>query len=497
MLLLLALFVTAASALFGAAARDARTAGRVAVGASLAGSAALAAAAWPAVVAGERWFGSNWMLDRFAAMMVALVLLVWISSAAASTRYIGTEHASGILSLRKVRLYYALLPAFVAAMLVTLLTDHLGVLWVALEVTTLATTPLVALYRKDGAIEAAWKYLLLCSVGISVSLLGLLLLAYAGVRGGLPISSALSLSALRGAAASLDPQVVRWAFVLLFVGIGTKVGFVPMHPWLPDAHSRTPSPISAMLSGVLLNVALYALLRAKTVVDLALGSAAWTSVFFWAFGLVSVLFAAFVLLHQQNYKRMLAYHSVEHMGLISFGLGMGPAGAAGAVMHMVGHTLAKSALFLSAGEILLRVHSTKIPNVGALRRRMPRTSLAFLMGFLGLIGVPTSAIFASELTFLMAAARLAPAAALAVVLALVIVAVGVLHHVFEMLYGSEHDEESRTGSASEPPAREPFTVTHLVVGIQLALLFAGGIFFLTASGYAAAERVAAVFTVRP
>jgi len=457
MLLLLALLVTVASALFAAAARDARAAGRVAVGASLASSAALAAAAWPAVVVGERWFGSNWMLDRFAAMMVALVLLVWISSAAASTRYIGAEHASGILSLRKVRLYYALLPAFVAAMLVTLFTDHLGVLWVALEVTTLATTPLVALYRKDGAIEAAWKYLLLYSVGISVSLLGL----------------------------------------LLFVGIGTKVGFVPMHPWLPDAHSRTPSPISAMLSGVLLNVALYALLKARTVVDLALGSAAWTSVFFWAFGLVSVLFAAFVLLHQQNYKRMLAYHSVEHMGLIAFGLGMGPAGAAGAVMHMVGHTLAKSALFLSAGEILLRVHSTKIPNVGALRRRMPRTSLAFLTGFLGLIGVPTSAIFASELTFLMAAARLAPAATLAVVLALVIVAVGVLHHVFEMLYGSEHDEESRAGSASEPPVHEPFTVTHLVVGIQLALLFAGGIFFLTASGCAAAERVAAVFTVRP
>ena len=129
----------------------------------------------------------------------------------------------------------------------------------------------MALYKKDGAIEAAWKYLLLCSLGISVSLLGLLLLAYAGVGAGLPIDRALSLGALRGRAASLDPQVVRWAFVFLFVGIGTKVGFVPMHPWLPDAHSRTPSPISAALSGVLLNVALYALLRLRTLVDLSLG----------------------------------------------------------------------------------------------------------------------------------------------------------------------------------------------------------------------------------
>ena len=162
-----------------------------------------------------------------------------------------------------MRIYYGLLPLFVLAMLVTVTTDHLGVLWIALEATTLTTTPLVALYKKDGAIEAAWKYLLLCSLGISVSLLGLLLLAYAGVGAGLPLDRAFSLGALRERAAALDPQVVRWAFVFLFVGIGTKVGFVPMHPWLPDAHSRTPSPISACLSGVLLNVALYALLRAQ------------------------------------------------------------------------------------------------------------------------------------------------------------------------------------------------------------------------------------------
>ena len=496
MLFVLSMLVALLASLFAIASRDVRMTGRAAVAASLAASALLGGLAWSAYASGELWIGRHWMLDRFAVMMVALVLLVWVSASVASTRYIGTEYAAGILSLRKVRIYYALMPVFVVAMILTLTTDHLGILWIALEATTLATTPLVALYKKDGAIEAAWKYLLLCSVGISVSLLGLLLLAYAGVGAGLPVESALSLAALRGRAAALDPQVVRWAFVFLFVGIGTKVGFVPMHPWLPDAHSRTPSPISAMLSGVLLNVALYALLRARTVVDLALGGATWTSRMFWVFGLVSILFAAFVLLHQQNYKRMLAYHSVEHMGLISFGLGMGPAGAAGAVMHMVGHTLAKSALFLSAGEILLTLHTTKIANVHRLWRRMPRTSLVFLLGFLGLIGAPTSTIFASELTFLMAAARLNPAAALAVILALTIVAVGVLHHIFAMLFGAGDEEAEPAGSAPEHPP-ERFTRTHLVVAVQLALLFAGGLFFLTATGFGMAERIAATFTVHP
>jgi hydrogenase-4 component F len=397
-----------------------------------------------------------------------------------------------VLPVRRARLYYVLLPLFVLAMLVTVTTDHLGILWIAIEATTLATTPLVALYKKDGAIEAAWKYLLLCSLGISVSLLGLVLLAYAGVGAGLPLGQALSLTALRTKGPALDPHVVRWAFVFLFVGIGTKVGFVPMHTWLPDAHSRTSSPISASLSGVLLNVALYALLRAKGIVDLALGQGEWTSRFFWAFGLASVLFAAFVLIHQQNYKRMLAYHSVEHMGLISFGLGMGPVGSAAAVVHMIGHTLAKSSLFFSAGEVLHRVHTTKISNVHGLWHRAPRTSLGFLLGFLGLIGAPTSMIFSSELIVLMAAARRSPASAIAVIVALAIVAVGVLHHVFSMVFGPA---DEGTPGMERPPER--FTATHAVVGIELALLYGGGVFFLTSPGYELASSIARAFTIYP
>jgi hydrogenase-4 component F len=491
MLLFASLLVPVLASLFAAIARDVRALGRSAVAASLLATAGLGTVAALVFGRGPMWIGEYLMIDRFAAMMIVLIQVVWLSASLASLRYIGMEHAAGILSTRKVRIYYGLLPLFVLAMLVTVATDHLGVLWIALEATTLTTTPLVALYKKDGAIEAAWKYLLLCSLGISVSLLGLLLLAYAGVGAGLPLDRAFSLGALRERAAALDPQVVRWAFVFLFVGIGTKVGFVPMHPWLPDAHSRTPSPISACLSGVLLNVALYALLRAKAVVDLALGQDTWTSAFFTGFGLVSILFAAFVLLHQQNYKRMLAYHSVEHMGLISFGLGMGPVGAAGAVMHMIGHTLAKSALFLTAGEILLSLRTTKIANIKGLWRLAPRTSLAFMLGFLGLIGMPTSIIFSSELTFLMAAARRSPGAALAVIVGLAIVPVGVLHHLFSMLYSAAPAD----ARPAEPP--EAFNVTHAVVAAELALLFAGGVFFLSTAGFDWATSIAGAFTVIP
>ena len=390
------------------------------------------------------------MIDRFAALMIVLIQIVWTGAAFASLRYIGEEHAAGLLSMRKARIYYGLLPLFALAMIVTVTTDHLGVLWVALEATTLSTTPLVALYKKDGAIEAAWKYLLLCSLGISVSLLGLLLLAYAGVGAGLPIGRALSLGALRGTAAALDPQVVRWAFVFLFVGIGTKVGFVPMHPWLPDAHSRTPSPISAALSGALLNVAMYTLLRFKALVDLSLGQGNWTSAFFIGFGLASILFAAFVLLNQANYKRMLAYSSVEHMGLIAFGVAMGPVGASGAVMHMLGHTLAKSSLFFTAGEVLLARHTTKIANIRALWRSSPRTSLAFHPR----VPRPVRHAHVDPLRLRVdrpvAAARRMPVAAVAVVVALAIVTVGVLHQVFSMLFDADRPEN---GPPSSVPNR--------------------------------------------
>ncbi len=436
--------------------------------------------------------GGAWMVDRFAGMMLLLIAVVYLGAAVSSTRYIGAEHAAGILTSRRVKQYYALLPLFVLAMVVSVTTDHLGILWIALEATTLATTPLVALYKKDGAIEAAWKYLLLCSVGISVSLLGLLLLAYAGRRRGpgrgrrpvarraprAGVAASIPRSCAGRSSSCSSASARRWASCRCTRGCPT-----------PTAARRRPSRRRSR-----------ACCSTSRCTPCCAPRRWWT----WRWGRTpgrrassgrsawrSILFAAFVLLHQQNYKRMLAYHSVEHMGLISFGLGMGPVGAAGAVMHMIGHTLAKSALFFSAGEILLTRHTTKIANIKGLWRLAPRTSLGFLLGFLGLIGAPTSIIFASELTFLMAAARRSPASAIAVIIGLAIVAVGVLHHVFSMLFG-RHEPQAEAGRPGEG-----WTPTHGVVAVELVLLFAGGIFFLTVPGFELAASIAATFTLQP
>jgi hydrogenase-4 component F len=498
MVLYLSLIVPLLAALVALTPQVERRAGCAAVVGAIAATGGLLPLAWKAFVGPAVVIGASWRIDRLSALLILMIQIVAIGTTVASLRYVTRERETGVLSANKVRRYYLLLPPFIGAMLVTVTTDHLGVLWIALETTTLATTPLVALYEKDGAIEAAWKYLLLCSVGISVSLLGLLLLATAGVGAGLAVKDALSLSALRSHAHALDTETVKWAFVFLFIGLGAKVGFVPMHTWLPDAHSRTPSPISAALSGVLLNVALYAILRTRALVDLALGQSTWTSGFFLAFGLGSVLFAAFVLLHQQNYKRLLAYSSVEHMGLIAFGLAMGPVGAAGAVMHMLGHTLAKSSLFFSAGEILLQTHTTKIASIRGLWRKAPLTSLGFLLGLLALFGAPCSIVFASELTFVMAAAQQSPGAAIAVIVALAIVMVGVLRQVLAMMFEPEATSGNRIESpGTRPTGPERPTLIHAVVAAELVLLFAGGIFFLTAHGYDMAAAVAATFTLPP
>src|SRR5436190_4352747 len=273
-------------------------------------------------------------------------------------------------------------------MLLAVTTDNVGLMWIAVEGTTLASVFLITLERTRASLEAAYKYLLICSVGIAVAFMGTVLVYYANIQQLGESAETLDWSLLVTVAPRLPSGVVALAFVFLLIGYGTKIGLAPMHTWLPDAHSEAPAPVSALMSGVLLAVGLYALLRFKVVVDLAAG-AAFARRLLVALGLLSIAVAATSLWAPQNYKRMLAYSSVEHMGLVCLGVAFGGwAGVAGALLHLVNHALAKSALFVLAGRVLQRYGSAEVGRVRGLRQAMPWTGAAFLAATLALPGVP-------------------------------------------------------------------------------------------------------------
>ncbi len=370
-------------------------------------------------------------VDALSALMVSVIVLL---GAIAGFYALGLMRAEfDAAHLAQTRTFFALFQLFIFTMLVAVTTDNLGVMWVAIEGTTLATVFLVNLHNTRRSLEAAYKYLIVSSVGIALAFLGTALMYYAGIGGG---EIAVNWTWLYGAARSLNPQVVRIAFVFILVGYGTKAGLAPMHTWLPDAHSEAPAPVSALMSGVLLNVGLYAVMRFKAVTDLALG-VEFASRLLLGMGLLSLAVAAIFLLTQQNYKRMLAYSSVEHMGIVCLGLGFGGYwGVFGALLHVINHALAKSLLFIVSGNILLKYRTTEIADVRGLLRAAPLTGGAFLAGTLALIGLPPFAPFISEFIIFRAGLASHPWIALAGVGLLVVVFAGMLASVNRMLYGA-------------------------------------------------------------
>jgi len=366
----------------------------------------------------------------------------------------------------RAREFFALFQLFIFTMLVAVTTNNLGVMWVAIEGTTLATVFLVNLHRTRTSLEAAYKYLIISSVGIALAFIGTALMYYAGAALGGEV--AVEWTWLREAATKLNPQVVRLAFVFSLIGYGTKAGLAPMHTWLPDAHSEAPAPISALMSGVLLNVGLYALLRFKVVTDLAVG-AEFASHLLLGIGLLSLAVAAVFLLTQRNYKRMLAYSSVEHIGIVCLGLGFGGYwGVFGALLHLVNHALAKSLLFILSGNILLKYHTTEIRDVRGLLRAAPWTGALFLAGTLALIGLPPFAPFISEFIIFRAGLESNPWVAVIGIGLLVVVFAGMLANLNRMVYGVP-PEALTPGDAltwSLAPLAVNFT---LLVGLGLTL----------------------------
>ncbi len=340
--------------------------------------------------------------DALSAFMVVVIGTISLLASIQSIRYLEVELTRGEHTARHASLYSVLVQAFVACMLAAVLAANLGALWVAVEATTIATTFLVGHRRNDKALEASWKYVLICSVGIALAFLGTVFVYFAAlhVPGHPTGASVLDWSSLMRASHHLDPAVVRLAMALLVLGYGTKVGLAPMHSWLPDAHSQAPAPVSALMSGVLLTVAFYALLRFKAVADGALGPD-FTRMLLVIVGLASLLVAASLLLTQRDVKRMLAYHSIEHMGLIALGAAAGTTLAIAAVLlHILGHGLAKAVLFLASGEILLVEGTSEIDKIPALLARRPLLGGIFGFGLVALLGLPPFSLFVSELTMI-------------------------------------------------------------------------------------------------
>ncbi|MGB5987283.1 MAG: proton-conducting transporter membrane subunit [Desulfobacterales bacterium] len=308
----------------------------------------------------------------------------------------GTIHAEHIFN--------GSLLLFLATMTMVTLSDHIMVMWIAIEATTLASAPLIYSHRSAASLEATWKYVLICSVGIALALLGSVFIALAMDVGGVGADVPVAFSALVKEARNLDPLWLKTGFVFILVGYGTKMGLAPMHTWLPDAHSEAPSPASALLSGVLLNCAYLGIFKTHKIMYAA-GLGDFSGMVLMIFGLASILAAATFILKQTEYKRLLAYSSIENMGIIAFGTGVGGLGAYGAMLCLIHHSLIKSALFLTSGNILLGFGSRLIAETGKLIQRMPKTFVAFFGGFAGISGFPPFGLFLGELLIVIGALR--------------------------------------------------------------------------------------------
>jgi len=354
----------------------------------------------PLLVLDELFF-----VDPFNVFLVTLTAFVSFTTTLFSRPYMRNEQAKGKLSARMMQLYHSMFQAFGFTMLLALLTNNIGILWVAMEAATLTTVLLVSLYRTPASIEAAWKYFILCGVGIAQALFGTILVYFAAERVLGSGGNALLWTHLYGVKDQLEPTVLGLAFVFLLVGYGTKVGLVPLHNWLPDAHAEGPTPISAVLSGLLLNVALYAVVRSKALVDGALGTPL-AGKLMMGFGLLSVVVAAFFLSRQKDVKRLFAYSSIEHMGLTTFAFGMGgPVATFAAMLHMTVHSLTKSAIFFAVGHAAQKTGTQVIADIRGLIITNPTIGWGLLLGSLAILGMPPFGVFASEFLILTTAMR--------------------------------------------------------------------------------------------
>ena len=405
----------------------------------------------------------QFFVDPLNVFLVTLTAFVGLTTAIFSRPYMRVEQDHGKMTPPRLRLYHSMYQLFSFTMLVALMTNNLGILWVAMEAATLTTVLLVSVYRTAASLEAAWKYFILCGVGIAQALFGTVLL-YMAAEKVLGIEGATLLwTSLEAIKTQLDPGIVTLAFAFLFIGYGTKVGLVPLHNWLPDAHAEGPTPVSAVLSGLLLNVALYAVLRCKVLTDGALHSPL-ASQLMMGFGLLSVVVAAFFLSRQKDVKRMFAYSSIEHMGLITFAFGMGgPIANFAGLLHMTVHSLTKSAIFFTVGHATQKAGTQIMSEIRGLIKVNPAVGWGMILGVMAILGMPPFGVFASEFLILTTAMREQPWATPFLFLALGVAFASVLIRVLPMVFG-----ETSLKPLAHPPALIPVFV-HLALALMLGL----------------------------
>jgi hydrogenase-4 component F len=405
------------------------------------------------------------LVDDLNKVFVLLTAFVGFTTSVFSASYIGHEIEIGRLTPTFVRFYHAMYQTLMFAMNLALVANNIGLMWVAIEVATLTTVLMVGIYRTHEALEAAWKYFILGSVGIALALFGTILV-YMAAR---PVigegTDAMVWTILVSRAAQFDPALLDVAFVFLLLGYGTKVGLAPLHAWLPDAHAEGPTPISAVLSGLLLNVALYALLRFKMIMAACAGAIA-PGPLMVVMGLISVIFAALMLYRRRDIKRMFAYSSIEHMGIIVFAFGMGGALANFAgLLHMTMHSLTKSAIFFAVGHIAQVKGTQKIADMGGLTVTNPILGWGLVLGVVAIVGLPPLGIFMSE--FLVVSSTFARQPLLTAILVLgILIALGGLFMRLNVVVFGEPKGVTKPAEASYVPMFTHLALV-LIAGIYL------------------------------
>lgn len=372
----------------------------------------------------------------------------------------------------RIRAYHAAYQVFMGAQTLALLADNLGVMWVAIEIATLATVSMVAVHRTPAAFEAAWKFFILCGVGITLALFGTIVL-YLAAQPLLHEETGLSWAALMGVAAQCDPDTLNLAFAFLLLGYGTKAGLVPLHSWLPDAHAEGPVPISAVLSGLLLNAAMLAVLRAKSIVG-ANPEAIAPGPFLMALGLASVLLAAISLWRRRDARRFFGWSSIEHMGIAAFAFGLGGATAnLAGLLHLLGHSVVKSAVFFGVGRAAQAKNSQKIADIGGLVATHPALGWGLALAIAAIAGMPPFLLFASEFRLLSVAAAEAPWLALLLTAGMVTALAALITVLQQMCFGPPTpDAAGALDGWRETAAAAPLWL-HLVVAAGLGLAMPG------------------------